>query len=145
MQLEVVTPRGTVVSAEVSEVTAPGLEGEFGALPGHTPFITAIKPGVLSWRTGPAGSPTSGGAKPSLLAIGAGYAEVSGADKVVVITRAAVRADEINVAELKAKLDETERALREWKEGGKPTREELTADTAWIAAQLELKTLADKQ
>ena len=141
MQLEVVTPRGTVVSTEVSEVTAPGIEGEFGALPGHTPFITALRPGILSWRTG-SGSDKG---KATLLAVGAGYAEVSGADKVVVITRAAVRPDEINAGELKAKLEETERSLREWKEGQKPTREELTADAAWIAAQLELQTLAAKQ
>ncbi len=137
MQLEVVTPRGTVVSAEVSEVTAPGIEGEFGALPGHTPFITALKAGVLSWKT-------AEGKGKSLLAVGPGYAEVSGADKIVIITRATVKPEDVNTGELKAKLDEVERGLREWKEGQKPSREELTADATWLQAQLELKTVADK-
>ena len=41
---------GTALNAEVDEVTVPGLAGEFGVLPGHTPFLTALKAGVLSWR-----------------------------------------------------------------------------------------------
>jgi len=35
----------------VDEIAAPGALGEFGVLPGHVPFMTALKPGVLS--TGP--------------------------------------------------------------------------------------------
>ena len=50
MQLEVLTPQRTAVTAEVDEVTVPGLLGEFGVLPGHTPFLTALKAGTLSWR-----------------------------------------------------------------------------------------------
>ena len=138
MQLEVVTPRGTVVSAEVSEVTAPGLLGEFGALPGHTPFITALRPGVLSWKTNDAKG------KASLLAIGAGYAEVSGNDRIVVITRATVRPDEINAADLKQKLEDNERMARDWVDGHKPTRDELASDAAWLTAQLDLAAIAAK-
>ena len=50
MQLEVLTPQRTALNAEVDEVTVPGLAGEFGVLPGHTPFLTALKEGTLSWR-----------------------------------------------------------------------------------------------
>ena len=139
MLLEVVTPKGTVVSVEATEVTAPGLLGEFGALPGHTPFITALRPGVLAWKSG------DGKGKASLLAIGSGYAEVSGTDRVVVITRSTARPEDVTASELKAKLDETERSVRDWKDGQKPSREELAADAAWLAAQLEVRALADKQ
>jgi len=37
--LEVVTPQSAIVSEEVQIVVAPGSEGEFGALKGHTTFL----------------------------------------------------------------------------------------------------------
>ena len=48
MQLTVTTPRGYLVQIEVDEIAAPGVEGEFGVLPGHIPFMSVLKPGVLS-------------------------------------------------------------------------------------------------
>ena len=80
MKLEVVTPKGTAVEAEVNEVTAPGVAGEFGVLPGHTPFLTALREGRLSWR-GPGGEGT--------LSIGPGFCEVDGKDRVIVLTQQA--------------------------------------------------------
>ena len=50
--LEIVTPQGLVFSEEVDEVTANGSEGEFGVLPGHVPFVTTLKIGLLSSKTG---------------------------------------------------------------------------------------------
>jgi F-type H+-transporting ATPase subunit epsilon len=80
MQLEVLTPKKTALTAEVDEVTVPGLVGEFGVMPGHTPFLTALQPGLLTWR-GKGGTGT--------LQIGAGYCEVDGKDRVVVLTQSA--------------------------------------------------------
>src|SRR5207245_7502907 len=42
LQLEVVTPEGLLLREEVDEVIAPGSEGYFGVLPGHTPFLTTL-------------------------------------------------------------------------------------------------------
>jgi F-type H+-transporting ATPase subunit epsilon len=83
MHLEVVTPVKSAVSAEVDEVTVPGLAGDFGVLPGHTPFLTALRAGTLSWRS-KSGSGT--------LAVGPGYCEVDGKDKIVVLTQSAEKA-----------------------------------------------------
>lgn len=80
MQLEVLTPQRTALNADVDEVTVPGLAGEFGVLPGHTPFLTALKAGLLTWR-GKSGSGS--------LQIGDGYCEVDGKDKIVVLTQSA--------------------------------------------------------
>ena len=86
MHLEVLTPSKSVVDQDVDEVTVPGLVGEFGVLPGHTPLLTALKPGVMSWRG--KGSQASGGS----LNIGAGYCEVDGKDRIVVLTSSAEKA-----------------------------------------------------
>ena len=50
--LEIVTPRGTALSAQVDEVTAPSVKGEFGVLPGHLPLLAALRTGIVSLRTG---------------------------------------------------------------------------------------------
>jgi F-type H+-transporting ATPase subunit epsilon len=50
MQLTVTTPRGYLVQIEAEEIVAPGVMGEFGVLPGHIPFMSVLKPGVLSYR-----------------------------------------------------------------------------------------------
>jgi len=80
MQLEVLTPQRTALNADVDEVTVPGLAGEFGVLPGRTPFLTALKEGTLSWR-GKSGAGS--------LQIGPGYCEVDGKDRIVVLTNSA--------------------------------------------------------
>ncbi|MFN2366559.1 MAG: F0F1 ATP synthase subunit epsilon [Desulfurivibrionaceae bacterium] len=50
IKLEVVTPRGAVLSENVDIVTAPGYGGEFGVLANHAPFLSTIKIGVMSYK-----------------------------------------------------------------------------------------------
>ena len=44
LTLHIVSPDKSI-SQEVDEVSMPGIEGDFGVLPGHTPFFTALRPG----------------------------------------------------------------------------------------------------
>jgi F-type H+-transporting ATPase subunit epsilon len=141
MQLEVVTPEGQKASAEIEDATAPGLLGEFTVLPGHTPFLSALRPGVLSWKPK--------GQKRKVLAVDAGFVEVAGPgsfgkDRVVVLTRHAVPAEQIDVAEAQQALEEADKALREWKApvAGQPagrSRESLENARAWAQARLDAK------
>ncbi|MBS9477526.1 F0F1 ATP synthase subunit epsilon [Ancylobacter radicis] len=45
---ELVSPERLVFSGAVSEVIVPGTEGEFGILAGHAPFVSTLKPGILT-------------------------------------------------------------------------------------------------
>ncbi len=78
--LEVVTPQKAVVSEEVEMVVAPGTEGEFGVLKGHTTFLTSLKNGSLRYKD------TAG--KEHVLLINGGFAEVL-PDKVTVLAESA--------------------------------------------------------
>jgi F-type H+-transporting ATPase subunit epsilon len=49
LTLEIVTPEGLLLRDEVDHVIAPGVEGYFGVLPGHTPFMTNLGLGGLSY------------------------------------------------------------------------------------------------
>lgn len=102
--LEIVAPSRQVVRSEhVDEIIAPGSEGEFGVLPGHMPFLTTLKIGMLSYREGN---------EWHRLAIDWGFAEVS-ADRVTVLAEGADRASEINIAEAKQAKERAEKALSE--------------------------------
>jgi F-type H+-transporting ATPase subunit epsilon len=47
VQFELVTPERLVISTEVEMVVVPGTEGNFGVLPGHSPLISTIRPGMI--------------------------------------------------------------------------------------------------
>ena len=50
MHLLVVTPDRQVLDAEVEEIYAPGLSGQFGVLPKHVSFVTALVPGEIRYK-----------------------------------------------------------------------------------------------
>ena len=104
MLLEIVAPSRQVVRSEhVDEVIAPGSEGEFGVLPGHTPFLATLRVGMLSYREG---------ADWHHLAVEWGYAEV-GPDRVVILAEGADRAADIDLSEARIERDRAERLLAE--------------------------------
>jgi len=52
IRLEVVTPEGLALNADVDEFTSPSVQGQFGVLPGHLPLLAALRTGVVSYRQG---------------------------------------------------------------------------------------------
>jgi len=84
--LEIVTPERQVFSGYVEQVTIPGSEGQFGVLKGHTPLLSFVEIGELSFiKEG----------KRHHFAVSKGYAEVA-ANKVTVLVEAAERAEDID-------------------------------------------------
>ncbi len=102
--LEVVTPVRLLVSEEVTELVAPGSEGYFGVLPGHTPFMTPLKIGELTYWMG---------REERHLSVAWGYAEVR-PEKVVILAEMAERAEEIDVERAEAARRRAEERLRQW-------------------------------
>jgi F-type H+-transporting ATPase subunit epsilon len=100
--LEIVTPQGLVFSEEVDEVTATGSEGEFGVLPGHVPFVTTLKIGMLTCKTG---------SELKIFFVNWGYAEV-GPEKVLVLADSAERSDEIDIERARAAMKRAEERLK---------------------------------
>ncbi|MDL2285840.1 F0F1 ATP synthase subunit epsilon [Desulfococcaceae bacterium OttesenSCG-928-F15] len=49
MKVEIVTPESVVVDGRAQTFVAPGAHGEFGVLPGHTPFLTSLKTGAIRY------------------------------------------------------------------------------------------------
>lgn len=102
IRMEIVTPAAMLASEDVDEITAPGVEGEFGVLPGHCHMLSSLRIGELSYKTGDA---------VKYLAVGGGYAEV-GPDRVTILAETAEYADTIDIERAKAALGRAEEELK---------------------------------
>jgi F-type H+-transporting ATPase subunit epsilon len=105
LKLLVVTPEKKVVETEADTVELPGELGYLGILPGHTPLITLLATGVLSYRHG---------ATEQSFALSSGFAEVAG-DVVTVLAERAEAPQEIDAA---AAQRDREKAEEEMKTAG---------------------------
>lgn len=47
MQFDLVAPERKLLSGAARMVVAPGVMGDIGVMPGHAPFVTTLRPGVL--------------------------------------------------------------------------------------------------
>ncbi len=117
--LEVVTPDRKVVSTTVDIVVCPGIEGQFGVLVGHVPFLSALDIGEMYYRQG---------GKTEYMAVSGGFAEVTGA-KVTIVAEAAEFGHEIDV----------ERARRARERAEKRLTEARTAEIDWARAEAALR------
>ncbi len=127
LKLEIVTPEAKVFSDEVDMVTLPGIEGEMGIYPMHVPLMTQIVSGELTIRKG---------GKESLLAVGEGFAEITG-DRVAILTDMAIQADQIDEQKAEEARRRAEARLSE-----KLSGEEVAAVNASLAhslAQIKVK------
>ena len=88
IRLEIVTAERVVYSEDVDLVVAPGVEGQLGILPHHTPLMTMLAVGELRVRKGD---------EEFFLAISGGFLEVR-PDRVIVLADTAERAEEIDAA-----------------------------------------------
>jgi len=100
--LEVVTPQKSVVSEEVEIVVAPGSEGEFGVLKGHTTFLTSLKLGTLRYK--------GADGKERYVFINGGFAEVL-PNKVTILAESAERRKDIDVERATKARERAEKRL----------------------------------
>jgi F-type H+-transporting ATPase subunit epsilon len=128
IRLELATPYGTVFSDDVDEVTASGEAGEFGALTGHASFMTTLKIGTLTVKSG---------SDVHQFFVNWGFAEVA-PDKIVVLADSAEVATDIDVERaMEARRRAEERLKKE--EQIDAVRAEAALERAVIRTQLAEK------
>lgn len=101
LKLSIITPEGVSFSEAVDLVTLPGIDGELGVLPLHTPLMTQIVTGEVQVQDGP---------QRKRLAVGEGFAVVL-PEHVVLLTDLAVMADD--EAQMRAALAQAEARRQE--------------------------------
>ncbi len=124
---ELVSPTRLVHSGEVEEVIVPGLEGEFGVFANHAPFVSSLRPGILTIKT-------AGGEK--RLYVRDGFAEVN-PKGLTVLAEVAIPVEDVDAAAMAREIEAAEQALAEAKEG--PARDkaaERVDQLKTVAAEL---------
>lgn len=105
LHFELVSPEKLVFSGEVEQVDVPGAEGDFGVLAGHAPFVTTLRPGILTVHA------AGGGQR--IVVLG-GFAEVSAegltvladvAEPVETFDRGMISA---HISEMESRIEKTE-------------------------------------
>ncbi|HEX2853233.1 MAG TPA: ATP synthase F1 subunit epsilon [Opitutaceae bacterium] len=103
LTLEIVTPEARVYSEIIDTVVIPTIEGEVGILPGHIPLLTQVDHGELR---------VTKGSTTQWLAVGGGFAQVSG-DKVSILAERAIVEDKIDESAVEAAMKRAETQLKE--------------------------------
>lgn len=130
-RLEIVTAERVVFSEDVDVVIAPGIEGQLGVLPHHSPLMTTLEPGELLVRKG--GEEFS-------LAITGGFLEVR-PDRIIILADAAERVEEIDVA----RAEEAKRRAEERLKEHAPEVDMLRAEAALRRSLMRLEVAARRR
>ena len=100
LTLHIVSPDHSI-SREVDEVSMPGIEGDFGVLPGHTPFFTALRTGAMWYRQG---------SEKHNLMVSIGFVEVL-PDSVRVLAQVAESMEDLDQARAEAGMKRAEEMM----------------------------------
>ena len=122
LKLEIVTPSAVVYSEDVSLVALPGRQGDMGIYPNHVPLMTKVAAGEVEL--------TRDGQK-EMLAVGEGFAEVTG-NRVSILTDMAALEADID----EAKAEEALKAAEDRLKGESLSDEQVIAAEAAAAAAL---------
>ena len=99
---DLVSPERLLISGEVEQVDVPGAEGDFGVLAGHAPFVTTLRPGILTIKR-------NGGVEK--VVIFGGFAEVSPTG-LTVLADVATAVEDFDKAVLEAQIRKTEEKVK---------------------------------
>jgi len=117
MKFELVSPERLLATSDAAAVTVPGIDGDFTAMPNHTPFLTALRPGYVSVEGDEAGR----------YFVTGGLVEIS-PDAVSVLAEEAVPAAELTLDWLNARVERAEQAVEDAGEDRKILEAQKLAD-----------------
>jgi len=128
---DLVSPEKLLYSDDCEMVVAPGEEGDFGVLPGHSPFMTTLRMGEITIY--------EGGQPKEVMFVSGGFAEAT-PDQFTILANRAIAKKHADAETLKAeraalaqKKAEDEKAGRA---GGAAQADELIVFLDWVGAKL---------
>ncbi len=122
-----------IFSGDVKSIQATGIEGELGVLPGHTPLLTAIKPGIVKL--------TLEDDNEEVIYVSGGFLEVQ-PTIVTVLADVAIRGNELDSERILAAKKRAEDNIREHHSDA--NYELLTAKLSKELAKLRAYELTEK-
>ena len=120
IKVNVVTPDGPVVDAEVEMVSTKAKSGELGILAGHIPLVAPLDIAAVRLKNGN---------ETEYVAVSGGFLEVR-PDVVTILAQSAEKADTIDLARAQAAKARAEQRLAERQESVDAQRAELALKRA---------------
>ena len=102
LTFDLVSPDRLLVSTEADMIVVPGTEGDFGAMAGHQPLISALRPGIVEIH--------QGGTVSERFFVRAGFVEVT-TDRCTVLAEEAVPVAELDRAGIEQRIKTAEEDL----------------------------------
>ena len=96
VEFELVSPTKLLKSEPVEMVVVPGADGDIGVLPGHSPLIATVRPGVIDIH--------EGGIVKERIFISGGFCEVS-PERCTVLAEEAIEVSSIDKATAQNRLE----------------------------------------
>ena len=127
--LEIVTPEARVYSDTVDSVVIPTVEGEVGVLAGHIPLLAQVDHGELR---------VTKGSSTELLAIGGGFAQISG-DKVSILAEHAITEEKMDENAIEAAMKRAQDTIKETAHLDPDQAEHLQELIRFAGTQLAIK------
>ena len=126
LQFDLVSPERKLASLEAVSVQIPGMGGDFTAMPNHAPFLTTLRPGVVTVKTA---------GETAQFVVTGGFAEVSPTAATILAERAVDRAeaDSTLVADL---LAAAEHALADAPQDARMAAGQRVRDVMALRSQL---------
>ena len=123
IHVEVVSLVESIYSGEAEFVVLPGVMGELGVYPKHTPLITQIKPGEVRIKV-------PGQAEEQIVFVQGGFLEIQ-PDVVTVLSDTAIRAHDLDEAKAHEAKQRAETAMQ-----NKTSKEEIARAEGELAGAL---------
>lgn len=125
---ELVSPERLLISEAVDMVVVPGTEGHFGVLPGHAPFISTVRPGVIEIY--------NGGEVTGRLFVAGGFAEVT-PERCTVLAEEAMALGEIDRGQVESQIRDLSEDVRD----AQTDTERRAAQARLLVAEAKLAAL----
>src|ERR1700690_3718889 len=109
---DLVSPEKLLFSGDVEQVDVPGVEGDFGVLANHAPFVATLRPGILTVH--------GTGGEQKIVVLG-GFAEVS-AQGLTVLADVAETVADIDRAMITTRIGEMEQRIAKMEPGSELDR-----------------------
>ena len=97
VEFELVSPAKLLKSEPVEMVVVPGTEGDIGVLPGHSPLIATVRPGVIEIH--------KGGVVRERIFIAGGFCEIS-TERCTVLAEEAIEINSIDKAKAQKRVED---------------------------------------
>lgn len=126
MQFDLVSPERSLASFDATEVQIPGADGDLTAMPGHSPVITTLRPGVVRVQS-------ADGEKDYVVT--GGFVEIT-ASAVSVIAERAHAGDTVTKADLEDVIVEAKAAVEAASAENKDAVAKMLADLEHLLSDM---------